>query len=213
MHKSKKFNIIDLYNYAKKSVIELGYEDEIIWQNNIDFNYYNESDLLRESAWVILCSGFSEKCIRKKFNMISLCFCDWKSAEDIIKQKELCTETALMCFSNKKKIDSIVKIADIIYTNGFENLKYKISKNPIEELKELPYIGNITANHLAKNLGYNIAKSDRHLQRMAEKNGYQSVLNFCRDISKESGDKISVVDIILWRFSVLVSNNKLVWNY
>ena len=212
MCKEKKCNIIDLYDYAKKSVIAAGYENEILWQDCIDFRTYGEKDFLRESAWVILCSGFNEKCIRKVFNMISLCFCDWKSAKFIVEHKDLCEATALICFKNKKKIDSIIKIAEIIHTNGFENFKYIVSKNPIEELKKLPYIGEITSNHLAKNLGYNISKSDRHLQRMAQKNGYKSVLNFCSEISKKTGDKLSVVDIILWRFSVLVSKNKLLWN-
>ena len=62
-------------------------------------------------------------------------------------------------------------------------------------------LGPITSHHLAKNLGLQAAKSDRHLQRIADALGFGGVTETCQVLSEYSGDPISVVDIVLWRFA------------
>ena len=79
----------------------------------------------------------------------------------------------------------------------------QIIQDPIGRLSQFPFIGPITANHLAKNLGYQLAKDDRHLQRIALRFGYKSAQGLCADISAVTGDSIAVVDTILWRDSAL----------
>ena len=56
---------------------------------------------------------------------------------------------------------------------------------------------------MAKNIGIQVAKPDRHLVRMAKAAGYSDVQLFCRTISQLSGDSIPVVDIVLWRFATI----------
>ena len=68
-------------------------------------------------------------------------------------------------------------------------------------LKSLPYIGPVTCYHLAKNIGLQVAKPDRHLTRLANHTGYNDVQLFCEDISRQTGDSIPAVDIVLWRFA------------
>lgn len=199
----KNEDLASFYFEAKHFLRSAGYENEWIWQNSLDFNNFSETDLLRESAWVILCSGFRESVVRKIFNYISLCFCDWESAEKIIRNKELCRETALSRIKHPKKIEAIIEIAQKIHNKGFENLKEKIIRNPLEELIKLPYIGKVTVFHLAKNLGLNIAKPDRHLVRMARTYGYKDVQVFVKKIAEASNDPIPIVDLILWRYATL----------
>jgi hypothetical protein len=64
------------------------------------------------------------------------------------------------------------------------------------------YIGAVTAFHLAKNLGADVAKPDRHLVRLAASQGFPDVHSLCSTIAKETGDPLRIVDIILWRFLV-----------
>ena len=82
----------------------------------------------------------------------------------------------------------------------------KRSKNTLMYLKSLPFIGDITKYHLARNLGLNVAKPDRHLIRIAKAFGYSDVQKFCRKISFLSGDKIGVVDLVFWRYATITSN-------
>lgn len=192
------------YELAKHEVVMRGYDHEIAWQASQEFERMSESDFLRESAWVILCSGFRESVVRKKFNYLSLCFCDWQSAREIVACKDVCRETALKSFGHKGKIDAILRVAQIVDEKGFVKLKEEIQSTPLPSLKQLPYVGNVTAWHLAKNLGIPVAKPDRHLVRLANLMGYHNVQHFCGDVAKISGDSIQVVDIVFWRYATLV---------
>lgn len=64
--------------------------------------------------------------------------------------------------------------------------------------KSLPHIGDITKYHLAKDLGCDVAKPDRHLVRIAAKYG-MSTEELCKKLSNETGDRIAAVDFVLWR--------------
>ena len=110
-------------------------------------------------------------------------------------------------------VDEILKAVELgnstgqdyvnVANTGFEALKIRIANNPLEVLQEYPYIGPVTSYHLAKNLGFSLAKPDRHLNRIAQTIGYSDVQSLCNDISSESGDSIPVVDIVLWRYATL----------
>lgn len=157
-----------IYDYAVSYVEGAGLETEVNWQRSLDWEAFTEPDLLRQSAWVILCGGFRESTVRKIFDHISLCFCDWESASEILDSSEACAISALHVFKHKAKIEAILDVARIIKEAGFESIKRSIQMNPIAELQNFPYIGPITAAHLAKNLGLNVAKEDRHLVRLTK---------------------------------------------
>jgi len=193
---------VAFYATAKSHLGDSAFESEIEWQASRTLDKFTEQDLLREAAWVILCSGFRESVVRNSFSFISLCFCEWESAATISASSELCRATALTVFRNERKINAIVRTALYIDAVGFESYRIEILEDPILALRRLPYIGGVTAYHLAKNLGANVAKPDRHLVRLAASQGFYDVHSLCSTIAKETGDPLSVVDIILWRFLV-----------
>ena len=49
----------------------------------------------------------------------------------------------------------------------------------------------------------NVAKPDRHLKRIAQIFGYTDVQELCKEVSQSTGDKMSVVDLVFWRFAVI----------
>jgi hypothetical protein len=79
-------------------------------------------------------------------------------------------------------------------------MKKCIVSNPIITLQRFPYIGPVTAFHLAKNLGADVGKPDRHLLRMSERLGFDSVAALCETVAHESGEKAKVVDLVIWRY-------------
>ena len=190
-----------LYSAAKEKLARENFAAEIQWQSRQVFAAFTECDLLRELAWVILCSGFKESVVRRYFSFISLCFCDWQSAASICEHADRCKATALSIFNYEKKIDALIKSASVIHQVGFAEMKRNILKNPITFLQIFPFIGPITAFHLAKNLGFPTAKPDRHLQKMARTLGYTDVQELCSFLSKATGDPVQVVDIVLWRYA------------
>lgn len=192
---------VHFYCAAKKCLLSAGFAPEIKWQLEQKFDAFTETDLLRESAWVILCSGFKETVVRRRFDVISLCFCDWESAADICNSATRCRSTALAAFGNRQKIEAIIDTAALVNRVGFAQLKRDILRDPIYTVRLFPFIGPITAFHLAKNLGYATAKPDRHLVRLAAVLGYQDVHLLCSSLSQATGDPIQVVDVVLWRYA------------
>jgi hypothetical protein len=192
---------VDFYRDAREHITNEGFAGEINWQGSMCLDAFSESDLLREAAWVILCTGYKESILRRKFNYISLCFCDWESASTIMMHEHQCRSAALAGFNNPRKIDAILRIASCVSVRSFTNIKSEIVADPLTRLQEFPYIGPVTACHLAKNLGYDDAKPDRHLCRISAAFGYSRPMDLCADISEVTGDSKNVVDIVLWRYA------------
>jgi hypothetical protein len=103
-------------------------------------------------------------------------------------------------FRNARKLDAIVLIARHVDEVGFESLKSRILEDPVPELSTLPHIGPVTAWHLAKNLGFDAAKPDRHLVRLCHRLGFADVHELCGTIAAVTGQRVAVVDIVLWRY-------------
>jgi hypothetical protein len=186
------------------SVASIDFDAEREWQKSVLGRPFTERDLLREAAWVILCSGFNEKVVRQRFDAISLCFCDWVSAEYIVRRAKRCRSTAISIFGNDRKIGGILDVCDYVRQKGFESLSPLIEADPIRELTKLPYIGPVTSYHLAKNIGIDVVKPDRHLTRLAAELGFCSAEIMCTSIAREVGEPAAVVDIVLWRYCALL---------
>jgi len=171
----------DVYLQLKAALIEDGYGHEIDWQTNLQ--PVSDSHTFRnETIWVILNSGMREQIARIISNRIKQAWSEGKPTSS--------------AFGHKGKvaaIDYIVKNCGVLFT------AYLSANNKIEFLKSIPFIGDITCYHLAKNLGHDVIKPDRHLVRIANECKYPNCNEMCLDISKATGDKVSVVDIVLWR--------------
>ena len=174
---------------------------EIAWQRAASPDRFTETDLLREAAWVILCSGFREAVVRRAFGYISLCFCDWESASAIVEAASACMLAARSAFNNPQKLAAIVQVARCVNTETFAALKRRILEQPVAELRRFPFIGDVTVWHLAKNLGCDVAKPDRHLVRLAHSFGYPDPHQLCAALACKSGEPVRVVDLVLWRYA------------
>ena len=192
-----------LYLTAKQAVIGAGFHQEIDWQTDLVFERTQESDFLREAAWVVLSSGFRESVIRRKFPRIAEAFLDWRSAQAISEQQALCRRQAISIFAHERKINAIIEIAMEVSKTGFPNIKTRIGNEGIRFLQTFPYIGPVTAYHLAKNLGLNMAKPDRHLVRAAQFAGISSPQKMCEIIHEVVGDSVAVIDIVIWRYATI----------
>lgn len=164
----------------KQKIIRAGYNEEIVWAESIK-PCDNAAAFFDEYMWVVLSSGMKNQIAR----LIE---------ERIYKAWELGKETAA-AFGHQGKvlaIDYVRKNKDLIFE------LYQTSDNKIDYLKSLPHIGDITKYHLAKNLGFDIAKPDRHLQRIATSYGLDT-FSLCKKLADETGYRIATVDLIIWR--------------
>ncbi|NMA30683.1 MAG: hypothetical protein GX941_02600 [Candidatus Methanofastidiosa archaeon] len=202
----KPIKLADRYLSIKAKVIKCGFASEIDWQDSLRFSNIHEKDFLREAAWVILSSGMRETIIRQKFPAISSAFLDWNGAHSIVANQQLCQQTALEIFGNRLKIKAILEWASKISKIGFKQIKSLIECEGINFIQTLPFMGPATSYHFAKNIGLDVAKPDRHLVRIAYAAGYSNPSILCTDIARTIGDRVSVIDLVLWRFATIESN-------
>lgn len=205
MANKRHSQLLDAYYTAKRIVLEAGFHAEIEWQRARNLELLTEPEFLREAAWVILASGMKESVIRQRFGAVSRAFHEWQSAQAITERSKRCFIKAMKVFAHAGKNAAIVEIAKIVADRGFAAIKCEIREHSVEFLQTLPYIGPITSYHLAKNIGHDVVKPDRHLVRIAEVCGYDSPAQLCDQIASMSEDRPCVIDIVLWRFATLHS--------
>ena len=203
--------LLDVYLNAKEAVVARGFAWEIDWQAERRLDRIDESEFLRESAWTVLSAGFREAVVRRLFVPVCDAFLGMRSAAVIQANRDRCRRAALRVFNHRGKVNAILDIASIVDKMGFERVRRKIAQEEVQFLQTLPYIGSITAFHLAKNLGLPVVKPDRHLQRIAAAAGFRSPQELCQLISNHLGEPVQVVDVVLWRYATLFSDYVMVF--
>ncbi|MFZ5621442.1 MAG: hypothetical protein ACOY5W_10500 [Pseudomonadota bacterium] len=198
-----EWGLISAYGVARREVIQAGYAEEIIWQELRTPNQVSEQEFLEQYAWVVLSSGMKEAVIRRRFGAIKRAFMEFSSAHSIVRNVNRCRKSALSVFAHERKIEAICDTARWLSTIGIWSVVAGLKNEGPKYLAQLPYMGPATSFHLAKNLGLDVVKPDRHLVRIAETAGYCSVDELCKYISTHVSEKISVVDTVLWRFATL----------
>src|SRR5262249_48959509 len=194
--------LVHLYLTAKTFVIERGFAHEIAWQSSTALAEPSPSAFVREAAWVVLSAGMSESVIRGLFSRLSAAMYGFDPVP-LSRNRERARVAALTTFGHEKKISAILDIAAAVSRIGPDGLRTALIDDPERFLRSLPYIGPVTWRHLAKNLGLPVAKPDRHLVRIASEAGWESVDGLCNEIARWLGEPVAVVDLVLWRWSVL----------
>jgi hypothetical protein len=194
--------LVRAYVHARDVVLAAGYFDEIAYHESLCFDQIQEADFLREAAWVVLCSGTREAVIRQKFQAISCAFLNWHSATLIMQHENYCRGEAFAVYRHAGKIDAILQITAAVARETFDMVRSSIRKGGPDYLQRFAYVGPVTSLHLAKNIGIDVVKPDRHLVRISQLFGY-SPAEMCRYISAAVGDKVSVVDTVFWRYATI----------
>ena len=196
-------NLTEHYLTARETLFSLGFADEVEWQESLDLTRLSEREFLKQAAWVILCSGFREAVVRELFPRISCAFFDWAAAENIVRRRRTCERNALRVFDYPKKIKAIASLSERVADEGFTTIRAKIASYGVDFLQTFQFIGPVTSYHLAKNIGLDLVKPDRHLTRLAQAAGFDSPQDLCRAIADLTGDKLAVIDIVFWRYATI----------
>lgn len=176
---------VDTYLDLKQAIIDQGYADEIDWADDLK---PCDSPLAFwvEYSWVVLNSGMKNQVARKIWDRI---------LESLKENLGSSVPFASRVFGHKGKAKAI---EEMWWARESRFYEYRKSDNKIEFLKSLPWIGDITKYHLAKNLGFDCCKPDRHLVRIA-KSFNTTPEALCKRLSIETGDRVATVDLVIWR--------------
>lgn len=175
----------DRYLVLKELVQLRGFGEDIAWARDIHPPEDPEAFAM-EVAYVIINSGMR-----------------WTVARGIWKRvsQRLSLDMPIHCsraFGHAGKTRAI----DHVWENRRDLFnRFMALQIPAEQLaflEGLPWIGGITKYHLAKNFGVDVAKPDRWLERVAHVH-CQDVQAFCEELARATGDRVAVVDTVIWR--------------
>lgn len=163
-----------------------GYADEICWaETRPPLEQQTPAVFLQEYIWVVLNAGMREQVARTIYDR-------FLAARDPATIGHLGKRAAVeRALQEHETWFAALLAAD-------EKLAY---------LESLPWIGPVTKYHLARNLGIDVVKPDRHLVRLAARFGYTSPDALCRAIQAEVGMRLGTIDLVLWRYCNLGVNN------
>jgi len=175
-------SILTLTEYVKikREVIERGYFKDILWYTK-QKSCPNAEVFALQAIWVILATGLKEQSARIIEERVWTALNDGGQVDTVFHHK-----------GKAKAIEFIWRNKEKLFRE-FNNTEDKL-----EYLATLPWIGNITKFHLAKNLGLDVCKPSTYLVRIASKYGVDPN-SLCRQLAKSSGDRVSVVDFVLCR--------------
>lgn len=191
---------VELFKEAEQLCRENGFGEEVDWcDNRPSFDDTDERRFLTEYAWVVFNSGMSNRVIQNKWVALTgafhlfIPFMVNRFANQV-------REKALSIFGNHRKVDAIITVAQKIVKEGFEkSMRAKIEHLTLEYLDSLPMMGEITKYHLARNLGFDYVKPDRHLMKLASCYN-MTPFELCYLIHKKTGRRLGTIDVILWRY-------------
>lgn len=166
------------YQHLRAKIAELGYAAEIQWAQTVQpvscaYHFW------LEYAWVVLNSGMKNQIAQKIWDKVRPVVEAGRSASEVFGHVGKC-----------KAIDYVWQHREKLFQD------YLKDTDKIEFLKILPWIGPITCWHLAKNYGFDCAKPDRHLVRIA---GAEGVDTLCRRLAAATHDRVATVDLVIWR--------------
>ncbi len=189
---------LGIYLSIKADVMRAGYGYEIEWAEKVKAPETPE-DFFGEYAWVVVNSGMKNRVARIIYDRISQAIKDGKPVNTAFKHPGKAVAIQHVWKKRQELFDKFK-----LLTGADEILSF---------CRSLPWIGEITQYHLSKNFGVDCAKPDRHLVRIAER--YKTTpRELCEKLSKESGDRVATVDLVIWRacemgFGYLVVNGDL----
>ena len=153
---------------------------------------------LRQYCFVVYASGFRYHTIKARFPDLAEAFHGF-DLERLTRMRSL--QSVLKVFGNERKASNFLDGAKAISNEGFSAFKKRLALGGPNVLEELPGIGPITKNHLAKNIGLaDVAKADVWLVRAADVCGAGSVPELVDFLHHQSGESRHVIDVVLWTY-------------
>lgn len=190
---------------------------DILIQRARDPSKIGDSDFFRECAWAVYTAAVKMKVVEERWTQIEQAFLRWDYQE--ICKHEASVRSAAMRIpvrNYRRKVDAVIAIAHWMCQEGWDTIANKLqggltrdtqgnyvpAQGIIPYLDRRPMIGETNAIFVLKNLGYDVAKPDMLLKRLAAKFGYpgdtDGVQRFALDISGLTLERVSVVETVLW---------------
>lgn len=177
------------------------HSSELIWLSSRDSSVRNiPEDFFENYIWCVMVSGFNSRIVSDKWPQLKKAWRDFNpymiDPNGAVEPNEV--------INNIKKNRAIVEIAQEIRRTGSRYPKTFVPHYLRDHyaMQQLPFIGGVTSQHLARNLGFDFVKPDLHLERLRKHFGFGSAEAMCRAISNSRAEwasmKLALIDFCLF---------------
>lgn len=191
------------WHYALNYCLNKGLPQEQLeyFRNLPKPNEVSDRFFFQELAWCIYNAGMRETVIRKKWESIRLAFFDFDPSF-VAQYGDESLKAMREIFNHPKKNESVVQSAHLILkdTPIGKKLGAFSEDEALNYLEGYPFIGKITKYHLARNMGFDVVKPDRHLVRLTQFLGCDSPDKLVSEISQMTGERKGYIDYVLWQW-------------
>lgn len=181
--------------------VAIAHPDELEWARSVSAETFWNLDargFLSEYCWVIYASGFRVSTVRAKFPALQEAYLNF-DLEALATTGS--ADAAMEIINHAGKAAGFLRGARLIHDEGFDNFKARVKREGMAALRSLPYIGDITQKHLAKNIGLaDVPKDDVWLVRLAYHFEAPTVEELTSWLAKEVEATQHVVDLVLWQY-------------
>jgi hypothetical protein len=177
---------------AQEHILKIGCDTSWVHENSPE--EITPEKFFGEYIWVVYASGFSVNRLEQLRESLYDAYGDYETLTGSRKQ------TVLNVINNQRKWNAIYRTARMMQESSWDEFKERYL-NSIESMTALDFIGPVTKFHLARNLGYNCAKPDRWMCKIADKLGWPNVDSMCMYLAEKHGFELKEIDIILWEYA------------
>lgn len=210
--KKKKSSLVlfgtahEMYAFAREHVFanrRKEYEtsrDSILKASKVEVS---EHWFFREYVWCVHVAGFSAARVSKFYQKLLVAHnieddggaYIQPSQGNVIKGEAM--ERVYAVWRNRAKAATVQKTRQLLVDVGWPTFKVKfVADRDPGKIGQLPFMGPALSRHLARNLGnVNVVKPDVHLNRLADKYGFESAEAMCKAVSD---DPPGMTDLIIW---------------
>lgn len=168
----------------RDQVAEAGHGGDLEWSESV-VPPTDPDEFAREAIFVICNSGMRFTVAQGIFDKIKTALASGEAPGTVFGHKGKCAGIGWI-WQNRERLLA----------------EYLAARDKLAFCESLPWIGGITKYHLAKNLGADVAKPDRHLQRLADAEGC-TPQELCDRLAAETGYRAATIDVVLWRACAL----------
>jgi len=196
-------DLTEMFKSALSRVVDRGWAFEVDHFRQLKFDQVDGSFFFQEYAHCVYASGFKWAYVNMYWPELTQAYRDWDYME-VCKYAPEVRVRALEIINYPKKVDAILSCASRLKSRGWEDFKHWLeTMDLLVTPGKLGYIGPATRYHLARNIGADVAKPDRYMLDLANEYGYPrtdaGVQALAKRISQLSGERVGVVDVVLWR--------------
>lgn len=168
-----------------------------------------DQDLLAEYGWVVVSCGMTAHVTSKLWPGLTEAFHRWEPAAVAARPVDV-RVAALGVLKHPRKIGAILDFAEELARGP--GLMARLASRPVKELlaylQTLPWVGERSRYHLARNLGWDVVVKTGPVPRLA------AFLQTSPDdlvaaTAQEVGERVRTVDLVLWNWGHQVGDGQM----